>query len=380
MNRAHAEKTAVLCAGGTGGHLFPAQSVLQGLRKQGWRVVLISDARGKAYLPPALSSDLRCVASAAWVDARGSIHRFFALVKMLSVITWGGVQSLRLLRQLRPHIVVGFGGYPSVPPLLAAQILGLPTLLHEQNAVLGRANRLLAVRAHAVVMGVGGAATDVPPSRGRYPIHWLGTPLRPIFQELSGASYLPPEVGGVFKILVFGGSQGAGFFAQAIPKALALLPPSLRERVRLVQQCRAEDLEVVRETYAELGISAELACFFTDMPERICAAHLVLCRAGASSVAELSALGRPAILVPLPGSLSGDQKANADVVEKAGAGWSLPQETASPEVIYSLLRALWDTPNRLQTAATRARSLGRLDATERFCALIEQVATAKEDF
>jgi len=278
----------------------------------------------------------------------------------------GFFQARGLLGRLKPAVAVGFGGYASVPTVLAASLSGVPTVLHEQNAVLGRANRLLAKRAtriatsFASVVGIGASDRAV----------LTGNPVRPGIAALADQSYPPLSPGGAIQILVVGGSQGARVFSRLIPEAVALLPAELQRRLRIAQQARAEDLETARANYAGLPATVELAPFFGDMPERLRAAHLVVCRSGASTVAELTAAGRPAILLPYPFATDDHQTANARALDGAGAAWLMPESATTPAMLADRLAALAADPERLGRAADVARTLGRRDAAARLADLV----------
>jgi UDP-N-acetylglucosamine--N-acetylmuramyl-(pentapeptide) pyrophosphoryl-undecaprenol N-acetylglucosamine transferase len=295
-----------------------------------------------------------------------------ALVRGGMDITVGTVQARTLLKRLRPAAVIGFGGYPSVPTMMAATWLGLPTLLHEQNAVLGRANRLLASR-------VGHVATSFESVAGlraadRDKVVLSGNPVRASFVATRAAPYPMPNGNGPLNLLVLGGSQGAHVFSRVVPAAIAGLPDSLRQRLRVIQQCRPEDIDDVRAAYDGTGIATELSTFFDDVPERLAAAHLVIARAGASTVAELVTIGRAAILVPYPHATDDHQTANARALDDQGAAWLMPQIAFCPSALTARLEALLNLPATLATAAARAHALGRPDAASRLADLVEREA------
>jgi UDP-N-acetylglucosamine--N-acetylmuramyl-(pentapeptide) pyrophosphoryl-undecaprenol N-acetylglucosamine transferase len=276
-----------------------------------------------------------------------------------------------MLRRVRPAAVVGFGGYPTVPPVLAGSQLGIPTVVHDANAVLGRANRMLARRASAVAtsfphVGHAGAAGGK--------LVQTGNPVREQVVEASRVPYPVSGEGGGLNLVIFGGSQGARFFSDRLPEALGHLDAADRARLSIVQQCRPEDMERVRTAYDGLGVQAELAPFFRDMPARIAASHLVISRSGASTVCELAVIGRPAIMVPLPGAIDQDQSANAQVLAQAGGGWVVPQAELTADRLASDLKAFLAEPGRLAQAASAAKSVGRPDADERLADLVERVA------
>jgi len=358
--------TFALMAGGTGGHLSPAQSLAEELTRRGHRVELITDRRaahlGASFPParvhvvpaatPVLRRPLQALA-AAWTIVRGI------------VVAWG------VIGRMAPDVAVGFGGYSSFPPFVAARLRGVPGLLHEQNAVLGRANRALARVASAL-------ALSFEPTRyaDRFGLEKTvsGIPVRDRVQALAGAPY--PAFGDDLKLrlLVFGGSQGARFLSAAVPAAVRRLSADLRGRLAITQQCRPEDLDEVAKSYADARVDVELATFFDDLPERIAGSHLVVSRSGASTVAELAAIGRPAILVPLPGALDQDQRANAEILVAAGGAVRLDQATISPQSLASELSALLAEPEILARMASRALNVGRADAVRLLADLAERLA------
>jgi len=355
-------KTALLAAGGTGGHLFPALSLREALLKRGWRVAIATDKRAGTYISGVPAEDFSAI-EAATISAVNPLKAAISVMKLGR----GVLQSRRLIKRLSADVVVGFGGYPTVPPVLAARSLSVPALVHEQNAVLGRANRLL-LKAGAAL------ATGFPDPKGAEAARrrvFTGNPVRAAVLEAAERGYAPLEEGGKLNLLVFGGSQGARFFSEILPEALRRLPQELRARIALVQQCRPEDLEGVRAAYAELGVSADLEAFFQDMPARIAAAHLVVSRAGASTVSELAVIGRPAILVPLPHALDQDQSANARLLDDIGGGWLTEQKDLGPEKLASMLADLIARPDRLAEAAAAARRAGRPDGAERLADEVE---------
>jgi len=356
-----------LAAGGTGGHLFPAEAVARLLVASGGTVHLLTDRRADTFAAavPGVTIDL---VRAGWFGG-GPLHAAYGLAEL----ALGIVQARRLLRRLAPAAVVGFGGYPSVPTMLAAAHLGLPTLIHEQNVVLGRANRLLAPRARRIATGFAATRGLRAVDRGRA-VH-TGNPVRPAIHAVGALPYVAPEAGGPVELLVVGGSQGARIFAEIVPPALALLPDEVRTRLRVAQQARPEDREAVVATYRALGIAVEIESFFADMPERLQRAHLVICRSGASTVAELAVCGRPAILVPYPHAMDDHQTANAAAFAEAGGGWVVPQGEFSAEALAQRLDGLLADPAALGTAAAAARRFARDDAAEHLAALVRGLAS-----
>ncbi len=359
----------LLSAGGTGGHLFPAESLASELIRRGWTVDLATDERADKY-GKAFPARLTHLIASETVRGRSPI----ALARTALALGRGILQSLQVMRKFKPAAVVGFGGYPTVPPLLAATLVGIPTVLHEQNAVMGRANRRLAGR----VTRIATSFADVEmPDAARAKAVLTGNPVRDMVLAAAQTAYDPPTTDGEFRLVVFGGSQGARYFSDAVPPAIALLPVEARRRLRLVQQVRAEDLERVRVAFEGLGLAAELAPFFTDMPARIAASHLVVCRSGASTVTELAVIGRPALMVPLPGALDQDQAANARVLANVGGGWVEVQASLTPDVLAAELMRLMADPAGLTAAAAAARSCGRPDAVARLADVVEGVAAAR---
>jgi UDP-N-acetylglucosamine--N-acetylmuramyl-(pentapeptide) pyrophosphoryl-undecaprenol N-acetylglucosamine transferase len=295
----------------------------------------------------------------------------FAYAKAGAVIGFGVVKAYRLLGRLRPAAVIGFGGYPSIPPVLAASLRGVPSVIHEQNGVMGRANRLLAPRVTAIATSFAGVLEAEPALAAK--ATRTGNPLRRAVIA-AVAPYAPPDAHGPLHLIAFGGSQGARIMADIVPPAIERLDASVRARLAIAQQARAEDIERVRAMYERLGVAAEVAPFFLNLPARIAATHLVISRSGASTVAELAALGRPAILVPLPHALDQDQLANAKVLAQAGGAVLLRQDAFTPERLAREIEALAADPARLAAMAGGARSAGTLDAAERLADLVMRVA------
>jgi UDP-N-acetylglucosamine--N-acetylmuramyl-(pentapeptide) pyrophosphoryl-undecaprenol N-acetylglucosamine transferase len=358
----------LLAAGGTGGHLFPAEALAEALARRGVPVDLATDDRAEHYGKTFPARQIHVIASAT-VRGRDPL----ALARTAVRLGFGTAQSLRLIGRIAPSVVVGFGGYPTVPPVLAATLRGIPTLIHEQNAVMGRANRLLAPRVGAIATGFAGVV-DREPKLAAKAMH-TGNPVRPAVIAAAATPYAAPNT--TLRLVVFGGSQGARIMADIVPAAVERLEPQLRTRLAIVQQARAEDLARVEDAYARAQVAAEVAPFFTDLPARIAAAHLVVCRSGASTIAELAAIGRPAILVPLPHALDQDQAANAGVLERAGAALRLHQDDFTPDRLAAELGALASAPQKLVAMAAAARAAGALDAAERLADLV--ITTFRKD-
>ena len=357
----------LLAAGGTGGHLFPAEALAIALQRRGIAVDLATDARATRY-GSAFPARMTHVIPSDTLRGRSPL----ALARTGAVLGAGILKAYRLLLRLRPAAVVGFGGYPSIPPVLAAALARIPTLIHEQNGVMGRANRLLAARATAI-------ATGFPGVLGRDSAYaakatQTGNPVRPAVVAASATPYARLDPDGSLQLVVFGGSQGARIMSEIVPAGMEHLDPTLRARLRIVQQAREEDLARVRENYERLGIAAEVAPFFGDLPARIAACHLVISRSGASTIAELAALGRPAILVPLPHSLDQDQLANASVLARAGGAVLLAQADFTPERLAREIAALALDRSRLTAMAAAAKTAGAPDAADRLAELVLRVA------
>jgi UDP-N-acetylglucosamine--N-acetylmuramyl-(pentapeptide) pyrophosphoryl-undecaprenol N-acetylglucosamine transferase len=355
----------LLCAGGTGGHLFPAEALAFALKSRGWRIHLATDHRVDSYGQQFPAEEVHLIPSAT--ITRSPI----AFPQALLQLGRGLLVARKLIRQLKPATAIGFGGYPTVPPMLAAARAPVPTIIHDQNAVLGRANRFLAPRVTAIAVSfpkIGGAEAF----SGK--MAQTGNPVRPAVREAAKTAYPSRRSDDPFRLLVFGGSQGARFMSDLVPPAIALVPQLMRSRLTIVQQCRPEDLERVAGAYRDLGVATDLQPFFRDLPARIAASHLVVSRSGASTVAELAVIGRPAIMVPLPHALDQDQKANALILARAGGGWMIEQREMNPERLASDLTELIEHPEQLDAAAEAAKSIGKPDAVERLADLVERVA------
>ena len=358
----------VVTAGGTGGHLFPAEALAGQLAARGAATHLFTDRRVDGF-----ASDLPGVEVVRVRAGRlggGPLGTLGGVVE----IALGVVQARRLLRRLEPAAVVGFGGYVSLPTMLAATQLGFPTVIHEQNAVLGRANRLLARRVHRIATGFAETAALRAAERGR--ATHTGNPVRPAFIDVAASRYDPPEPGDPVELLITGGSQGARIFSEIVPAAIGLLPPPLRAALRLAQQARPEDLDGVAEQYERIGVEAEVQSFFLDMPHRLQRAHLAICRSGASTIAELAAVGRPALLVPYPFAADDHQSANARAFANAGGGWVIPQPSLSAPMLANRLAELLTDPGALRHAAVQARAFARDDAAARLADLVFDTAPA----
>jgi UDP-N-acetylglucosamine--N-acetylmuramyl-(pentapeptide) pyrophosphoryl-undecaprenol N-acetylglucosamine transferase len=355
----------VLAAGGTGGHMFPAQALAQEMLRRGWRVALSSDARGLRYaggFPEAVAR--REVRSATF--ARGGI---VGKLTAPLALAQGALEARRWFSADPPACVAGFGGYPAFPALAAAWLGGVPRLIHEQNGVLGRVNRLFASRVGAVACGTW-PVTNAPSGAA---LENIGNPVRDAVREAGSAAYAAPEDGPI-RLLVFGGSQGARLFGQIVPPALTAMPGVLRARLAVVQQARPEDTDAVRAAYAGTEIAAQVETFFDDMPARIAAAHLVIARAGASTVAELGVIGRPALLVPYAAAMDDHQTANARALTEAGGAETIPEAAFTAEALTARLSALLPDAARLTRMAAAAKETGKPDAAVALADLVERLA------
>lgn len=358
--------SVLLAAGGTGGHLFPAFALAQELGRRAIPVDLVTDMRGDRYGTSFPARAVYQVPSAA-LAGRSPLQASRAAWQLVR----GVAASLSLLGKIRPGAVVGFGGYPAFPPLVAARLRRIPTLIHEQNAVLGRANRALVK--HVTAIATSFESTKFLEGRSLAKARVTGNPVRDQVVDWATQSYQPPRDEGPFHLLVFGGSQGARFFADALPPALALLPEDMRAALFVVQQCREEDLARVEADYRAAGVRAHLATFFSNLPEEMARAHLVVGRSGASTVAELTVMGRPAILVPLPHAVDNDQLQNARRLADAGGAWCMEQKDISSQSLAEAIDRLFAAPETLTSAAATAKAQGRPDAVSRLADLIEEL-------
>lgn len=359
----------VLTAGGTGGHVFPAEALAAELLARGYRLAFITDRRGHAYGGTLGQIDTHRIRAGGLMG--GGLG---AKLRSLAELAVGTVQAYRILRRLKPAAVVGFGGYPSVPATLAATRMGIPTLLHEQNAILGRANRLLAARVDRIATSFGAIEGVAAADRGK--IVLTGNPVRPAIRSRRDHPYKEPVTDEPFRILVLGGSQGARVFSAVVPAALALLPEAQRRRLRVSQQARPEDVEAARAGYAAADVQAEVESFFQDVPERLAACHLLIARAGASTTAELTVIGRPAILVPYPSAADDHQTANARAVDERGGAWLMPQDAFTPEALAARLESFMSLPATLARAAAAAHAAGRPDAAARLADAVAELIPA----
>ncbi len=358
-----AKPLILLCAGGTGGHLFPAEALSAALARRGATIDLMTDDRRGAHY--SLNFPARAIYRVkAATPTGGSLASKLGAILSLGQGTFAAIKTLR---QLKPAVVVGFGGYPTVPPLLAARYCGIKSVLHEQNAVMGRANRFLAKGVQVIASGfptLGGIGDDLRPK-----VRFTGNPVRPAVIEAARQPY-PETSSGFLRILVTGGSQGARVFSDIVPEAVKLLPKDLQARLILVQQARAEDEERVVAQYKALGVRADVAPFFADLPQKIAQSHLVIARAGASTVSELAFIGRPSVLVPFPHALDQDQAANAKQLAANGSAIILPQPDFTPQRLADELAKVLHNPDTLAQRAAKAKEVGIGDAAERLAAIV----------
>jgi UDP-N-acetylglucosamine--N-acetylmuramyl-(pentapeptide) pyrophosphoryl-undecaprenol N-acetylglucosamine transferase len=357
----------LLAAGGTGGHLFPAEALAHELIGRGWTIHLATDDRAERFAGRFPAEKIHTIPSAT-LGGRNPL----ALAAAGWTI-WRGVRAAsRIIAAIGPKAVIGFGGYPTLPPLLAARLFGIPSVIHDSNAVLGRANRFLSSRVSAIATSLPGVLDQDPALAAKTTT--TGTPMRPAILAAAAAKFELPEPTGPLRLLVVGGSQGARVMSDIVPGAIERLEPALWNRLVLVQQVREEDMARVRAVYDRLKIDAELAPFFTDLPARLASSHLIISRSGAGTVAELGAVGRPSILVPLPGSIDQDQFANAGVLVQAGGAIRIAQADFTPDRLAAEISALAAEPARLTAMAAGARTVGKLDAAERLADLVAKVA------
>ena len=357
------QKPILLAAGGTGGHLFPAEALAHELVARGYTPVLVTDKRAERFTAGFPAGGIHVVPSATLASKNP-----LTVLRTAWTLFRGYRQSAKLIRQIRPLAAIGFGGYPTLPPMVAATAAGVPGIVHEQNAILGRANRLLASRVQLVATGFRqvGKAADTPTLE-------TGNPVRPMVSAVKDAAYPKRKASDRLRLVIFGGSQGARFFSEALPPALGKLSDAQRGRFSILQQAREEDETGLRKAYAGLGIEAEIAPFFANMPEEISKAHFVIARAGASSITELAVIGRPSLLVPLPGSLDGDQAANAIAMAEAEGAYVVKQAELNAERLAGFVQLALDEPGKLAGMAKNARRTGIPDAARRLADCVECV-------
>ncbi|MDP3550719.1 MAG: undecaprenyldiphospho-muramoylpentapeptide beta-N-acetylglucosaminyltransferase [Novosphingobium sp.] len=358
-----ASRHYVLAAGGTGGHLIPAFALAVELERRGHHVALVTDDRGAKI--PGKPDFMPAHVLPAGRMAKNPV----AMLKGLRAIWQGRAMALRLFESFQPSCVIGFGGYPALPALLAARAAKIPTVIHEQNAVLGRVNRYLAGRVDAIATAYAEIDRLDPKLWGK--VHRVGNPVRPEVLALRGESFPEFTDDSLLRVLVTGGSQGASILSEVVPDGLAMLPPALRHRLQVTQQCRPEDLEAVRARYANHEIPAELGTYFEDMQARLAGAHLFIGRAGASTIAELTAVGRPAILIPLPIATDDHQAANTREMVSAGGARAIRQSGFTPKELAKQIQVMAQHPQTLANAAHAAWNCGLPNAVSDLADLVE---------
>ena len=360
----------LLSAGGTGGHMFPAAALSQDLVSRGYRVEIVTDNRGKKYSHIFNGLPVHVISSGTL--GKGIVGK----IKGMAALGVGMVQARSVVERLKPSIVVGFGGYPSVPAVFAAQRKKIPTIIHEQNAVLGRTNRILASRVEKIatcfntVRGVSGEINTK--------VVRTGMPVRPSVIKCRTIPYPDISNNSRLKLLVFGGSQGARVLSDVVPIAISRLKDNFRTRLIVAQQCRDEDIDRVRAVYEASGVEAELSSFFIDLPTRIANSHLIIGRSGASTVAELTTIGRPAILIPYPYASDKHQSGNAHAIDEAGGGWLIDESVFTPETLAKRLDSLFGLPNILKQGAQNARAVGQPEAAIDLANLVSEIILTGE--
>ncbi len=356
----------IIAAGGTGGHLFPAQALATEMIRRGRRLVLITDNRGEGFAKSFPGADVAHIRAATFAGA-GIVGRLRAGIKIML----GIYDAFRILRAEKPRVVIGFGGYPSFPTMVAAMLAGIRRCVHEQNAILGRVNRVIATRINVIASTFGkfdGVSASINEK-----VVITGNPLRDPITARAGSSFSGPSPQGEIQLLVFGGSQGARIFSDMMPETIERLPQEIKTRLRVVQQSRPEDEARVVQAYKDAGVNAEVSSFFDDMAERIARAHLIICRSGASTVCEIAAIGRPAIFVPLPTAMDDHQTVNAAYLAASGAAWTIPQSQLSAPALADKLAGLFAGSDDLANAAQKARAFGRVGAAAVLADVLEDV-------
>lgn len=358
---------ALLAAGGTGGHMFPAQALAETLKAQGWDIAMITDARGEKHAGR-IPADPVIRVSAATISPRLPHKVPGGVVKLLR----GVGQAKRFIKSWKPDIVIGFGGYPAFPAIRAAQSLGVPTVLHEQNAVLGRVNRVFAAKANYVACGF----DRLLRAPAKATIISIGNPMRDAVLAASKRVYHPPSDSGPIILLIVGGSLGSSIISTTVPKAVAALPDGLRARLNIVQQTRAGDMDEATAIYNAAGIKAECAPFFADIQDHLAAAHFIIARAGASSVSEIALMGLPSLLVPLAIAMDDHQTENAKALNDLNAADILPETEFTPEAVKNILLEKLCDSNSLEAASRAALTAARPDATTQLADLVKTVVGA----
>jgi len=361
MEKTGKKGVIVLAAGGTGGHLFPAEALAAELARRGFEPHLITEERARRFVSYFDEQHLHLVQSAT-IAGKNPYRWLRSLWRLLC----GFYQSRHLFKKLKPRLVIGFGGYPTLPPLYAAAWLKIPTLIHEENTVMGRANRLLSRYVSAISGGF-----PLPQSRYADKMTITGNPLREAVIKAAEVPYRPSAQGDVFNLLIFGGSQGASFFSDILPNALALLGKDARARLHVVQQARVSEMEALKKSYEDLKISADIAPFFNNMAQHIAKAHFIISRSGASTVGEIASIGRPALLVPYPGALDHDQAENAKILVATGGAQVKHQQDLTANILAEKLSQALDNPAMLAQMAAQARAAGHAQASEKLATLVE---------
>lgn len=359
------QRPIILAAGGTGGHLYPAEALAEELLRRHHRVIITTDKRGAAFRRLDGRAEIVCLRAGT---LKGGI---LGKITGLCNLGLGIFQSLRLLLRTKPALVIGFGGYPSFPPVFSAQMLGMPTVIHEQNAILGKANRWLEKSATAIAASLPG--TQGIPQQSTSKITVTGNPVRNAVAVVRDLPY--PALDRGIHILITGGSQGAKIFSDVVPKAAALLPEDIKQRLVIAHQCRESDIEAAGKAYAAANIKAETRVFFDDMPQRLGACHLFIGRSGASTVAEIAAVGRPAIFIPL-WHADRQQYLNAGLIAEKGGAWVIEQKDFTPESLAQKIAQLANNPAMLENAAQAAKACGKTDAAQALADLVERIMKA----
>ena len=360
-----------LSTGGTGGHIFPAVALANHLLERDYRVIFFTDTRGKRFLDKYPHLPYHEIPAAT--ISKKPLQLLKAGFKILS----GYLKAHKFLKNDQPDVMVAFGGYPCFPAAFAGAHQGIPLILHEQNALMGRANRFLAKSALAI--GLSFSETALISSALQQKVTVTGNPIRTDVMAIASKEFQAPDEKNPFHILVTGGSQGSRILGQVIPKALSLLPEALRARIIMTQQCRADNIDDAKKIYQEAGVQATLLPFIDDMPAQLSKAHLVIARAGASTVAELTALGRPALYVPLAASIDGDQSLNARQIVEQDAGWLMEERSFTPQALATKLETILNDPAEIKHRADAAKELGHLDATEKLGDLVRRFVSDRKD-
>ena len=359
------KKKVILAAGGTGGHIFPAEALAEELILRGYKPILITDKRGILY--KGIFEKLeRYTISVGNFNSSNFFLKLFGLYNIIS----GFFSVSVLLSRLRPEAAVGFGGYPSLPTMLAAVLLRTPTTIHEQNAVLGRVNRFLSKRVNSIALSY--SQTHLVPSVAAKKCYFTGNPIRPLVRK-NGSTYKLLEGNEEIIVVIFGGSQGSTVFSKVFPEAICSLPESFRKRLRIIQQCRVEDIQRVKKNYNNFSINSEISEFFEDLGSYVSSAHLVIARAGASSIAEIAALGRPSVLIPYARAKDDHQNLNANLLKNAGAAWVVDEKDLKSERIVKLLNQLFSNPSLLGSAASSAYDMDNPSASKNLADMVENL-------